>query len=103
MQMQIWNRGWNGLFKLMERPVNSVDIPDYIRQLNSFLLKSYNSESEKLKIMAEFLKELNDFEKVKKNDSDLNSLREVKKNRKFIKNRYDRFEKNGTESYFLSR
>ena len=34
--------------------------------------------------MAEFLKELNDLEKVKKNDSDLNSLREVKKNRKFV-------------------
>ena len=30
-------------------------------------------------------------------------INQLKTDRKFIKNRYDRFEKNGTEPYFLSR
>lgn len=93
-----WNRGWNGIYRFskgkqyMERPVNSIDIPKYTCQLNNFLRKSYNSETENSKIMAEFLKKQNDFEKVEANDSDLTSRREMKKNRKFSKNRYDRFE-----------
>ena len=93
-----WNRGWNGLYRFskgkqfMERPVNSIDIPKYTCQLNNFLRKSYNSETENSKIMAKFLKKLNDFEKMEANDSDLTSRPEMKKNRKFSKNRYDRFE-----------
>ena len=92
-----WNRGWNGLYRFskgkqfMERPVNSIVIPEYICQLNNFLRKSY-SETENSKIMAKFLKKLNDFEKMEANDSDLTSRPEMKKNRKFSKNRYDRFE-----------
>ena len=96
-----WNRGWNGLYRFskgkqfMKRPVNSIDIPEYTCQLNNFLRKSFQSEIENSKVMAEFLKKLrenDDFEKVEANDSDLTSRREMKKNRKFGKNRYDRFE-----------
>ena len=93
-----WNRGWNGIYRFskgkqfMERPVNSIGIPEYTSQLNSFLRKSHNFETENSKITAEFLKKLNDFEKEEANDSDLISRTEMKKNRKFSKNRYDRFE-----------
>ena len=89
-----WNRGWNGIYrfskgkKFMERPVTSVNIPEYTRQLNSFLMKNHESEAEKSKMMAELLEKLN----TAAYDSDVTSRREMKKNRKFSKNRYDRFE-----------
>ena len=89
-----WNRGWNGIYrfskgkKFMERPVTSVNIPEYTRQLNSFLMKNHESEAEKSKMMAELLEKLN----TAAYDSDVTSRREMKKNRKFSKNRYDRLE-----------
>ena len=95
-----WNRGWNGIYRFskgkqsMEQSVSSIDIPkipEYTRQLNSFLLKNYESEAEKSKIMAELLEKLNNLKKIAADDSDLRSQREMKKIRKFSKNRYDRF------------
>ena len=93
-----WNRGWNGIYrfskgkKFMERPVTSVNIPEYTRQLNSFLMKNHESEAKKSKMMAELLEKLNNLKKTAAHDSEVTSRREMKKNRKFSKNRYDRFE-----------
>ena len=92
-----WNRGWNGLYRFskgkqfMGRPVTSVDIPEYTSQLNKFLLKNHKSGAEKSKMLAELLEKLDTLEKIA-GDSDLTSRREMKKSRKFSKNRYDRFE-----------
>ena len=60
-----WNRGWNGIYRFskgkqfMEPSARSVDIPEYTRQLNSFLMKNHKSEAEKSKMMAELLEKLN--------------------------------------------
>ena len=93
-----WNRGWNGIYRFskgkqfMDSSSSSIGIPKYTHQLNSFLRTKQNSEVEKSKIMAELLEKLNNLKKTAAHDSEVTSRREMKKNRKFSKNRYDRFE-----------
>ena len=96
-----WNRGWNGVFRFskgkqsMGRSASYMDIPEYTRQLGSFIRKNYKAEAENSKLIVLLQEKLNDLKKMQANDSDLTSRAndfEMKKSRKFSKNRYDRFE-----------
>ena len=96
-----WNRGWNGVFRFSKgkqsqgRPASSIDIPGYTRQLNSFIRNNYKAKGEKSKMIVQLQEKLNDLKKMQADDADLTSRAndfEMKKSRKFSKNRYDRFE-----------